>query len=250
MDTMHPNDPKLRSFIDVDPSSDFPIQNLPYGVFFTPEQPDLRVGVAIGQCVLDLAGLGVESFRPMAEFAGTGGGSAAAPPPFGAAPRGPRPPSGHGPAAPRGQQQGHGPPTGPAAPLAGGGGPAPSVPTAPPASLGSAEPRPPQRLAACHARQRRPRLVAWLGAVDPGQNASMKVKGAKKIVNGAPLEPAPHLFLPPYHALAYEGFTPARLRALATVYAERAAHTSAAWSHAAPPHEHGEIAGRENSRRG
>lgn len=54
---MHPNDPKLRSFIDVDPSSDFPIQNLPYGVFFTPEQPDLRVGVAIGDFVLDLAAL-------------------------------------------------------------------------------------------------------------------------------------------------------------------------------------------------
>lgn len=52
---MHPNDPKLRSFIDVDPSSDFPIQNLPYGVFFTPERPDLRVGVAIGDFVLDLA---------------------------------------------------------------------------------------------------------------------------------------------------------------------------------------------------
>ena len=43
MDKMHPNDPMLRSFIDVDPSSDFPIQNLPYGVFFTTEQPDLRV---------------------------------------------------------------------------------------------------------------------------------------------------------------------------------------------------------------
>jgi fumarylacetoacetase len=57
MDTMHPNDPKLRSFVDVDPSSDFPIQNLPYGVFFTPERPDLRVGVAIGDFVLDLAAL-------------------------------------------------------------------------------------------------------------------------------------------------------------------------------------------------
>lgn len=54
---MHPNDPKLRSFIEVDPSSDFPIQNLPYGVFLTPEQPDLRVGVAIGDFVLDLAAL-------------------------------------------------------------------------------------------------------------------------------------------------------------------------------------------------
>lgn len=54
---MHPNDPKLRSFIEVDPSSDFPIQNLPYGVFFTPEWPDLRVGVAIGDQILDLAEL-------------------------------------------------------------------------------------------------------------------------------------------------------------------------------------------------
>lgn len=52
---MHPNDPKLRSFIEVDAASDFPIQNLPYGVFFTPERPELRVGVAIGDRILDLA---------------------------------------------------------------------------------------------------------------------------------------------------------------------------------------------------
>jgi fumarylacetoacetase len=52
---MHPNDPKLRSFIDVDPSSDFPIQNLPYGVFSTSEHPGLRGGVAIGHLILDLA---------------------------------------------------------------------------------------------------------------------------------------------------------------------------------------------------
>ena len=44
----------------------------------------------------------------------------------------------------------------------------------------------------------------------------------------APLEPAPHLFLPPYHALAYEAFSPALLRALAVTYAERAAMTAAA----------------------
>mgnify|MGYP003694086233 CR=1 FL=1 len=31
----HPNDPTLRSFIEVDATSDFPIQNLPYGVFST-----------------------------------------------------------------------------------------------------------------------------------------------------------------------------------------------------------------------
>jgi fumarylacetoacetase len=49
----HPNDPKLRSFIPVDPASDFPIQNLPYGVFSARGLAP-RVGVAIGDYVLDL----------------------------------------------------------------------------------------------------------------------------------------------------------------------------------------------------
>ena len=50
----HPNDPSLRSFIDVDPASDFPIQNLPYGVFSAKDGLAPRVGVAIGDYVLDL----------------------------------------------------------------------------------------------------------------------------------------------------------------------------------------------------
>jgi fumarylacetoacetase len=50
----HPNDPALRSFIEVDPESDFPIQNLPYGVFSSKDGLALRVGVAIGDYVLDL----------------------------------------------------------------------------------------------------------------------------------------------------------------------------------------------------
>ncbi|WP_213772115.1 fumarylacetoacetase [Bradyrhizobium sp. dw_78] len=50
----HPNDPTLRSFIDVDPTLDFPIQNLPYGVFSTADGLAPRVGVAIGDDVLDL----------------------------------------------------------------------------------------------------------------------------------------------------------------------------------------------------
>jgi len=50
----HPNDPTLRSFISVDPSSDFPIQNLPYGVFSAKDGLAPRVGVAIGNFVLDL----------------------------------------------------------------------------------------------------------------------------------------------------------------------------------------------------
>jgi fumarylacetoacetase len=53
----HPNDPKLRSFIAVDPSSNFPIQNLPYGVFSAKDGLAPRVGVAIGNYVLDLWGL-------------------------------------------------------------------------------------------------------------------------------------------------------------------------------------------------
>ncbi len=50
----HPNDPTLRSFIDVDPTTDFPIQNLPYGVFSAKDGLAPRVGVAIGDYVLDL----------------------------------------------------------------------------------------------------------------------------------------------------------------------------------------------------
>ncbi len=50
----HPNDPSLYSFIPVDPTSDFPIQNLPYGVFSSGDGRAPRVGVAIGDFVLDL----------------------------------------------------------------------------------------------------------------------------------------------------------------------------------------------------
>ena len=50
----HPNDPSLRSFIPVDAASDFPIQNLPYGVFSTAALPTPRLGIAIGEYVLDL----------------------------------------------------------------------------------------------------------------------------------------------------------------------------------------------------
>jgi fumarylacetoacetase len=52
--TAHPNDPKLRSFIDVAPDSHLPIQNLPYGVFSAKDGLAARVGVAIGDYVLDL----------------------------------------------------------------------------------------------------------------------------------------------------------------------------------------------------
>jgi len=48
-------DPSASSFIDVDSESPFPIQNLPYGVFTPPNASSPRVGVAIGDQVLDLA---------------------------------------------------------------------------------------------------------------------------------------------------------------------------------------------------
>ncbi len=52
---MHPNDPALKSFLDVAEQSDFPIQNLPFGIFSTASQPQARTGVAIGDWVLDLS---------------------------------------------------------------------------------------------------------------------------------------------------------------------------------------------------
>src|SRR5437762_5429181 len=44
----------LRSFIEVSPDSHFPIQNLPFGVF-QPKDGRPRVGVAIGDFILDLS---------------------------------------------------------------------------------------------------------------------------------------------------------------------------------------------------
>jgi fumarylacetoacetase len=56
------HDPGLRSWVESanDPLTDFPIQNLPFGVFYVPgrgetEVDDARVGVAIGDMVLDVA---------------------------------------------------------------------------------------------------------------------------------------------------------------------------------------------------
>jgi fumarylacetoacetase len=50
------NNPALKSWVDVAPDSDFPIQNLPFGIFKT-EREKPRVGVAIGDMVLDLRAL-------------------------------------------------------------------------------------------------------------------------------------------------------------------------------------------------
>lgn len=44
-----------KSWIPVGTDSDFPIQNLPFGVFSTGSNADPRVGVAIGEQILDMA---------------------------------------------------------------------------------------------------------------------------------------------------------------------------------------------------
>lgn len=48
---------RLTSWVPVPPDSDFPVENLPYGIFSTSDDPIPRPGVAIGAQVLDLRGL-------------------------------------------------------------------------------------------------------------------------------------------------------------------------------------------------
>src|SRR6187431_2083138 len=55
------NNPKLKSWVEAPKGSDFPIQNLPFGIFKT-EYLSSRAGVAIGDHVLDLAYLHENGF--------------------------------------------------------------------------------------------------------------------------------------------------------------------------------------------
>ncbi len=52
---MKANDPTRKSWVEVAKDSDFPIQNLPFGVFRTASNPSPRVCTAIGDNVVDLA---------------------------------------------------------------------------------------------------------------------------------------------------------------------------------------------------
>ncbi len=55
---MHPtNDPELQSFIEVEPESHFPIQNLPYGVAHPKDGGELFICTAIGEQVVNLTEL-------------------------------------------------------------------------------------------------------------------------------------------------------------------------------------------------
>ena len=61
------NDPNLQSWVDIPSGSDFPIQNLPFGIFKT-SKGHPKAGVAIGDQILDLAILFDEGFFSGIEF--------------------------------------------------------------------------------------------------------------------------------------------------------------------------------------
>lgn len=58
---------QLKSFIEVAQDSDFPIQNLPFGIFSESAEGRRRVGVALGDWVVDLAELEANSFLQINE---------------------------------------------------------------------------------------------------------------------------------------------------------------------------------------
>lgn len=61
------HDPALTSWVATanDPRSDFPLQNLPFGRFRLPGATDWRLGVAIGDAVLDLQAAGLTDHQDM-----------------------------------------------------------------------------------------------------------------------------------------------------------------------------------------
>jgi len=50
------NDPNRKSWIAVPENSDFPIQNIPFGVFITKEDV-ITIGTRIGDCAIDMGAL-------------------------------------------------------------------------------------------------------------------------------------------------------------------------------------------------
>jgi fumarylacetoacetase len=57
---------QLTSFLEIDPQSDFTIHNLPYGIFSEEPESTKKVGIAIGEWVLDLALLESEGLLNLA----------------------------------------------------------------------------------------------------------------------------------------------------------------------------------------
>ena len=75
----HTHDPSLRSWVEsAEGHGDFPIQNLPFGVFRPRDTADAaRIGVAIGDMILDLAACHAE--RRFSGLAASAAGACAAP---------------------------------------------------------------------------------------------------------------------------------------------------------------------------
>jgi fumarylacetoacetase len=61
------NDPSLKSWVPVPAGSDFPIQNLPFGVFKS-NSGNPRLGVAIGEYIVDLSALAKEGLFDQISF--------------------------------------------------------------------------------------------------------------------------------------------------------------------------------------
>ncbi len=61
-------DNKLKSWIPYDSSSDFPIQNIPFGVFHTKIGEDARCASRIGDCVIDLSELATLGYFDNLQF--------------------------------------------------------------------------------------------------------------------------------------------------------------------------------------
>jgi fumarylacetoacetase len=64
------HDPDLRSWVGTAnaPDTDFPIQNLPFGRFRAGDDPQWKIGVAIGDQILDLRATGLIDFQDMAQL--------------------------------------------------------------------------------------------------------------------------------------------------------------------------------------
>ena len=69
MKDYNPNDPSLKSWIESANHSDchFPVQNLPFGVFSENNNTSKRVGIAIGEKILDLSVMEKTEYLPVSE---------------------------------------------------------------------------------------------------------------------------------------------------------------------------------------
>lgn len=58
---------RLKSFVEIAAHSDFPLENLPYGIFSEKHNSQPRAGVALGEWVIDLAVLEAHGYCKVAD---------------------------------------------------------------------------------------------------------------------------------------------------------------------------------------